>query len=408
MPLPLNFLRTVWFAVAVLALSAAALADPILISLVVPDQATPAGTDVTIGVLVANPNSVPSDFALPPVLAGRLSTETQTWPVELNGKAPTENTTLAAGGFANRPYTLRLPPDTHGQMILELSTGLPHPLRAVLTIGARVDAGQPPPPEFPDTATPLANNRTEASTLQRSFTDHFTTLDPVYFIYGTKAPAAKFQFSFKYRMLTFDEGTPDSPESTVQFGYTQRSLWDLNASSSPFYDTSYMPSLFYQLLAPAPTNNASQRGITWLGFSTVYQNESNGQASTASRSMNSLFLQTSVLLGRPDQWHAVVTARAFDYVAGLSDNPQLKDYRGYGYWQVVLAKGTGPSLSYFGRAGKDLNHITSQFDLNIPVRTHLLNFATYFLIQYFDGYGESLRAYTSYTDTVRAGISLVR
>jgi outer membrane phospholipase A len=44
----------------------------------------------------------------------------------------------------------------------------------------------------------------------------------------------------------------------------------------------------------------------------------------------------------------------------------------------------------------------------VPIRTKLLNFETYLLIQYFNGYGESLLHYDTKSETVRAGLSLVR
>jgi phospholipase A1 len=383
-------------------------AEGVLITLVVPGGSVPASSELQIGVLVANPGTAAADFAAPAVLIGRLTAGLRSWPVQLNAVHPQEAASVAAGLFFNHAYSLQLPPELQGQVILEVSEGLPEPVRAVLTVTAQHTAEPAPPPEFPATFVPIASNRTAASTLQKTFIDHFSALDPSYFIYGNKAPNAKFQFSFKYRLLTFDDGAPESPESTVQFGYSQRSLWDINANSSPFYDTSYMPSLFYQYLAPAPSRVQHSGGATWLGFQTGYQHESNGQDGLASRSMNDLFGRAGVLLGRPNSWHAIVQARIFDYVGGLSDNPRIKEYRGYGDWQIVLARGSGPSLTYLGHSGRSFNHFTGQFDLNIPVKTKFLNFATYFLIQYFEGYGESLRAYTSYSNTVRAGISLVR
>ena len=75
---------------------------------------------------------------------------------------------------------------------------------------------------------------------------------------------------------------------------------------------------------------------------------------------------------------------------------------------MILARGDGISLNYTGWAGKDFNHLTSQFDLNFPIKTRLLDVATYFLVQYFDGYGETLRDYDKPANTIRAGFSLVR
>jgi len=49
-----------------------------------------------------------------------------------------------------------------------------------------------------------------------------------------------------------------------------------------------------------------------------------------------------------------------------------------------------------------------QFDLTLPMRARLFDFASYFMVQYFDGYGESLLLYNQHSSTVRAGFSLVR
>ena len=75
---------------------------------------------------------------------------------------------------------------------------------------------------------------------------------------------------------------------------------------------------------------------------------------------------------------------------------------------LIVGKNGGTALAYTGRAGRDFNHVTTQLDLTIPVRLKLLDFASYFLVQYFDGYGESLRDYDKKSSALRAGISLVR
>jgi hypothetical protein len=73
--------------------------------------------------------------------------------------------------------------------------------------------------------------------------------EPLYIVFGWRdGTNAKVQLSFKYRFLNsagkLTEGVPFF--SRVYFGYTQTTLWDLGEPSSPFYDTSYRPSLFYR------------------------------------------------------------------------------------------------------------------------------------------------------------------
>ena len=44
----------------------------------------------------------------------------------------------------------------------------------------------------------------------------------------------------------------------------------------------------------------------------------------------------------------------------------------------------------------------------MPFRVRWLNLESYFYAQYFNGYGESLRAYRRHSDALRAGFALVR
>jgi phospholipase A1/A2 len=245
-----------------------------------------------------------------------------------------------------------------------------------------------------------------AAKFERTFTGHLGPHEPIYFIYGPDAPAAKFQFSFKYKILTFGEATSQRIPSTLQFAFSQRSLWDITGTSSPFYDTSYMPELFYESLAPASEKSG---GLTWLGFQAGYKHESNGRAGPVSRSLNTLFVQPVFSVGTLEGWHLVVAPKLFTYIGGLGDNSDLKDYRGYGQLRLVIGRTTsGPSLMYTGIVGQHWSHLSNQFDLTVPVRTRLLDFETYLLVQYFNGYGESLLSYRDKSETIRAGFSLVR
>ncbi len=407
-------------------------AQGLTLTLVSPQETVAPGAQVAVGLLAVNPTEAEVPFDPPLTISALLWQGPRSWPVQLTA-VPGKGGAVRPGGFTSRAYTLSLPPGVSGRLILEVNEGFATPVRGIFAVASggtpagtvAADLSRPATPSgAPAPAAPLtaaasavpaasvapapAADSTALASLQRSFIDHFSSHEPIYFIYGPKAPAAKFQFSFKYRLFSFDgKGGTDTPERTLQFGYTQRALWDINESSSPFYDTSYMPSLFYEFLAPAHRPEDAG-GVTWLGFQSGYQHESNGQAGTLSRTMNTLFVRTGVLLGRADRWHAVLQVRGFEYIAGLSDNPNLKNYRGYSTWGVTLARGDGPSLSYSGWMGQRFNHVTSEYDLNIPVKVHFLDFATYFLLQWYDGYGESLRAYSQHADEVRAGISLAR
>jgi outer membrane phospholipase A len=393
--------------VGVLSLSGAVMAQNLAITLLAPSGPVAPASIVPMDLLAVNSGGSAVSFEPPPVLQAQVWQGERSWSVNL--KALTESgATVLPGGFSKRQYVFTLPTGAAGRVILEISQGLQNPVRAVISVASPDGRAVAQDVSSAAVSAPTRSGQAVVSSLPRGFIGHFSALEPIYFIYGSKGPAAKFQFSFKYRVFSFDRSVTDAPEQSLQFGYTQRSLWDINATSSPFYDTSYMPALFYQFMAPAPDADQAEGGLKWLGFQSGYQHESNGKDSVESRSLNTLFVRSGLLFGRPDRWHALLQLRVFGYVGGLTDNPNLEDYRGYSDWKVTLVRGDGPSLSYTGRAGKDFNHFSSQLDLVIPVRTRRLDIATYLLIQYFDGYGESLRGYDKSSSTVRAGFALVR
>lgn len=93
------------------------------------------------------------------------------------------------------------------------------------------------------------------------------------------------------------------------------------------------------------------------------------------------------------------------YVGGLSDNPNLDDYRGYA--DADGRAGTRQRGAQLHGIGKSFDRFSTQLDLTIPVRNQVMDFATYLTLQYFNGYG-SLRSYDQRTESLRLGISLVR
>ncbi len=400
--------------VATLALIATPASAQELVSSLVTPTATPPGSVVTVDLLRVNPTSMDMPFAAPDVLRGRLIAGARSWPVELQARA-TGTTDVAAGSFASRNYTLQLPPDAIGTLVLEVTQeatqepGQPPTAAAILRAVVQVEAGAGPrvgegAPRTPP-PSPLTSIAPEAAQTQAGFVGRFSVHEPIYFLYGDEDPGAKFQFSFKYRVLNLPAVFGQRP--AVKFGYTQRSLWELGSSSSPFYDTSYMPSLFTEWLAPAREPEESGR-ISLLGLQGGYQHESNGQPDDQSRSLNTVFARASFALGPTDGFHVVATPRIFTYVGGLSDNRELARYRGHGDLQLTFGRTKGTALSYTGRVGRGFHNSTTQLDLTIPIRTRWLDFGSYFMVQYFNGYGENLRDYDQHFGALRIGVALLR
>lgn len=398
-----------------LALSSAprsqAVENDILYSLNVPVARVAPGSliEVQLAALNRGPGDITAVF--PPILIGHLKNATEQVTVELRAKdnGAVTRQLIRAGSFAVRTYTLEISlTAAPGLMTFDIALAEAGAVRSALEIDARALSAQRPATAggTQRAITTLGRVQPAAAALRRTFVDRLDTHEPIYFIYGPDDPAAKFQISFKYKLLEFGESAPQSMMRTLQFGFTQRSLWDIDADSSPFYDTSYMPEIIYQALAPEPERNDGW--FTWLGWQAAYKHESNGRDGPISRSLNFVYARTGFVLGRLDDWHLIVVPELLAYVGSLGNNPDLDDYRGYGRLQLVLGRTDGLSLAATTWAGKDFNHASVQLDLTLPVRTRLLDFEAYLMVQYFNGYGESLLSYRDKSETVRAGISFVR
>lgn len=393
----------VWFVVSFcLGLVVVGRAEGVVYSLVMPAEAVLAAAVARVDVIVMNPAVAESGYDLPVALAGRLRTEDQSWPLELRAIGSATGR-LAARNFTPVGYTFDVPAAARGTLVLELDE--PARLRGVLEIADR--SGRPE-------TVATAMSRTTAgmpaeNAVKRTFGGRIGVHEPIYFLYGAETPAAKFQFSFKYRLL----GDKAALRNTVPalrglyLGYTQRSLWDIEAESSPFHDTSYMPELFVE--SQTMVDPGSGGGAKWLGYQVGYKHESNGRSGLDSRSLNIVYARTALAFGRVDGWSLLLIPRVYGYVSDLSNNPDIAKYRGYADLVIVIGRNDGPALSLAGQLGRDGNRGSLQADLNIPVKVdRIFDFATYIHLQYWSGYGESLLDYNRKSTALRAGISLVR
>jgi phospholipase A1 len=120
-------------------------------------------------------------------------------------------------------------------------------------------------------------------------------------------------------------------------------------------------------------------------------------------------LRTAFVLGEIKGWHAIVVPRVFAYVGDVVNKPDIADYRGYGDLSLVFGRNDGLALSLTGIIGADGDKGSLQADLTYPLKfDRHLDFATYLLIQYWDGSTESLLDYRDRTSSIRVGFSLVR
>ncbi len=391
-------------------LSAAALAADIAFTLMPPNAPVAAGSDVRVDLAAMNPGSLDQPFSAPISLGGKLIAAEGERQVTLDAVS-SGPAAVTPGGFAVRRYHLRVPEGFTGRVVLEVDTPALGVLRTVLEVqpAAVADTAKPAAPATEPAVTPLDklhNSAPAASAMARTFAGRFMPNQPIYFLYGDADQAVKFQFSFDYRLATMRWGKPGAEQVTsLRLGYTQRSLWDINALSSPFYDTSYMPEIAFNTDSSLPQQNSA---FTWLGWRVGFQHESNGKDGADSRSLNVVYLRPRFLIGDIDHWFALVLPEFQTYIGGVEDNPAIKDYRGYGKLKLYLGKNAGPTLMFTGWTGKEFNHPSYQLDLAWPISTQLLHFETFLQVQYFNGYGESLRSYDQKSEALRFGLGLVR
>lgn len=374
------------------------------LTLMPPAGSVAAGSAVQLDLVSLNPGSLEIPFEAPAKIVGRLEATGDSWSVTLEGvtSAPLA---VAPGGFAVRRYRVALPDNARGRAILTVSLPGAASLHALLTVGEAA------PPAAAQTSTPLSKMTASApvsSSLARTFAGRFMPNQPIYFLYGGGAEqAAKFQFSFDYRLATLRVSEAERPAiSSLRLGYTQRSLWDIEADSSPFYDTSYMPEIAVVMELPQPVSPA--RWLTWMGVRGGFQHESNGRDGDDSRSMNRAYFRVRFILGSLASWYAVMLPEVHAYIGDLGANPRIKDYRGYGRLQLYVGHGDLFALRLNTWAGKDIDHPSYQLDLTYPLQLRWLNLESFLQVQYFDGYGESLRAYDQKSQAVRFGVGLVR
>jgi outer membrane phospholipase A len=231
--------------------------------------------------------------------------------------------------------------------------------------------------------------------------------DPTYFIIGNSGGdvSAKFQLSFKYRIFQPDDPRSRGPIDNLYFGYTQFSIWDLQAPSSPFRDTNYRPSLFYFLPDLGMTNHSISR----VSLATGLEHESNGQDGIKSRSLNIAFVEPSISFGKLDNYHLTVAPKIYTYLGSLSDNPDIADYRGNVDLKISFGKPDGIGLSTLLRKGRNRNAGSADNQLSYPLSRLIPGAAGYLFAEYFYGYGESLLNYNQKeTPQFRIGFSLSR
>jgi len=365
-----------------------------------PPERITAGQPVTFQVYFKNDNEETTTFNLPERISARLSSGANSSPLELKADPQTYQTsvTLAPKSVCKVLYIGSIPPAVTGQISMELER---LPANRVLLVVA-------PPSNDGSSLTATPVQELPPGPVQPAPFALLSPYDPIYFIVGPRGGwNAKFQLSFKYRLIR-----PDGPLAlrypgveNFYFSYTQFSLWDLSSPSSPFRDTSYIPRLFFL------EDNLwrSRSGETMLGLETGLGHQSNGQDDPQSRSMNIAYVKPILRLGNPNAYHWVISPMVWDFL-GPTEGSDLPKYWGYFDLNVKYEKTDAWQLSTDVRVGSETNHRTLQMNLSYPMtRLGWGNFDGYVLLQYFNGYGESLLDYNDRRSSqLRLGLMITR
>lgn len=245
---------------------------------------------------------------------------------------------------------------------------------------------------------PVRNQKALTDSLREDFDKrpYFSLYRDNYFLVGTSLghkPTAdnsdvKFQISIAQRLT----------KSTLPFHtnlflmYTQQVFWDVFKRSMPMHDFTFNPGI--GLSKPLFSKDR------YIGkASLLIEHMSNGRDSTLSRSWNRITLSASVMI---DRW-LMVHGKIWIPIVDGENNRDILNYTGL--WQSGVVVSTPNKRFFWGvtltkRKGWNLN-----FNTTVDFSWLMWKKANqYFIIQYYNGYGENLLDYNKFKSMIRVGI----
>lgn len=182
------------------------------------------------------------------------------------------------------------------------------------------------------------------------------------------------------------------------FGYTQKTFWQLynDDLSAAFRETDYKPELWISYKTNWHffdfTNRFVDVGIT---------HESNGQSELLSRSWNRAFVRFGL---EQDRWAMMFMPWVrFKESASDDDNPDIEDYVGKAEFRLYHKRETHIyALVLRNNFDTDINRGSIEFNAVFPFAGRLKG-----MLQYFNGYGESLLDYDVKLRRISIGLVLI-
>lgn len=214
-----------------------------------------------------------------------------------------------------------------------------------------------------------------------------------------KNEEVKLQISLKVPLNSEDLFVPNDG---IYFAFTLKAFWQLynHSISAPFRETNYRPELFY--FSPLPSFSEDSDSAMMIGF----EHESNGRSQLLSRSWNRLFLnyffaKDNYLISFRPWYRLPEEDKEYEGDPDGDDNPDIYKYMGYfelmGTWEQ-----NDYEFSLMLRNNLNSpNYGAVRFDASFPLWGRVRG-----LVQYFNGYGESLIDYNHRNERIGIGILL--
>lgn len=206
----------------------------------------------------------------------------------------------------------------------------------------------------------------------------------------------KFQLSFKSKVAEDVFGT----NADLWVGYTQQSHWQVynENHSRPFRAHDYQPEIF--ITQPVKADLPFGGKLRMLGAGLVHH--SNGEDDPLSRTWNRAYAMAGMEWGNltvmPRLWGRI--AKGSDS-GKPDDNPDIKDYYGYGDVRFLYQLEQGKNISGTVRYNPKSNKGALQLDYVHPIGKGVSGY-----VQIFQGYGQSIVDYNHESTSVGVGIML--
>lgn len=372
--------------------------------LVPPVEPVQAGETMEVTLYLNNPSTVAASFRFPAMMAASIASakEQRTVPARPTDIATDAVIELLPMSFTRTRVSIPIPDTMAGNVSVRLVDPRTNPIMLAVVPAAVVKLS----PNSRAAAEQAAANQPRDLSQETAFEKlrrHIMPYEPIYFsVGGNEGLNARFQFSFKFRLLS-PTGTVAQPWHNLYVAYTQTSLWDLQSLSKPFYDTSYKPTFFY-------LRDALDVQSPWfdrLGVQAGVQHESNGQSLPKSRSLNTFYFRPTVAWNLPRGWQVSISPRLIGYV-DMDENPDLERYRGYVEWLIGAEHQEGFKFTLGLRKGTSSGYGSAEFNASWPLDRWFPELGGRVLVQYFNGWGESLLDYNvRRPDQFRLGFMVV-